>query len=90
VDERDTEWEVDAPTYRVFLWSRSLAPPTVPREQIGWRCEVISISDTNVDEVLAWAKESAPSGGTFTLYVQVDRDGRRGLVQLAGSVPTRH
>ncbi|MGY1838584.1 MULTISPECIES: hypothetical protein [unclassified Modestobacter] len=80
VDPRDVSWEVDAPRYRVYLWS---AGPG------AWSDEY-ELSGAGVDAaaVLAWAtgRVAEPGMDRFEAFVVVDgvREGR-GLVRLTTS-----
>ncbi|MGA4850376.1 hypothetical protein ACOBQB_30575 [Streptomyces sp. G5(2025)] len=75
IDPRDTSWEQDHATYRVYFWDRS--------DQSADEYEVSGAAD--VEEVLAWAKEHAAEHGcTYTVHVTALDDGRRGLIRVAG------
>jgi hypothetical protein len=90
VDPRDTQWEEDAPVYRVYLWSQALAPPDIPSDLVGWQSEEYEIRDArDVHEVIAWAQRPEHGGRAFALYVSIERNGQPGLVRLAGVDPTR-
>ena len=55
VDPRDTQWEVDCPVYRVYLWHQPPAPLGVSQGQMGWHCDEYRLSEaTGVKEVLDW------------------------------------
>jgi len=82
VDPRDTSWELDQPSYRVYFWTRaahSNAAPTATE---------FEISDTDVADVLGWARRTA-GARTFALYVVCAIGDTKGLVRLAGEDPTR-
>src|SRR4051794_39346 len=89
VDPRDTCWEVDFPTYRVFIWSPIPGPAPVPPFAQAWRSAEYDVTEADIEEVLAWAREQAPSDGTFTVWVLGQDDGVRGLYRIAGCEPTR-
>lgn len=76
VDPRDIEWEREHPVYRVYFWGR------------GYSDEHRLLDAADVYEVLEWARRTAKSDETFTLYVE-HHDGRAvGLLRLAGTDPT--
>ncbi len=82
IDPRDQRWESDRPAYRVYFW-RSLGPG----ELSGWESDEWELTETDVDEVLAWADAHA-GGRTMSLWVvHRDADGV-GLIRLAGLDPT--
>lgn len=75
IDPRDTTWEQDHATYRVYFWDRSANCSDT--YEIG--------GEADVEAVLAWAEEHAPErGGLYTLYAVTTDAGRRGLIRLAG------
>lgn len=89
VDPRETGWQIDHPTYRVYIWS-----PGPPSEHItpaarGWRCSEFDVTGADVEEVLAWARAQAPSDGTYTVFLRGTDNGEGGLSRLAGWEPTR-
>ncbi|MBB5102562.1 hypothetical protein [Streptomyces spectabilis] len=74
VDPRDTTWEQDDATYRVYFWDRS-----------STASDEYEVTGADVEEVLAWARaKAAETGSAYTLYVRVTDDGRPGLVRLGG------
>ena len=81
VDPRDTGWEVWDPSYRVSFWQQQILG--------GWACREYEVSGGDVSAVLAWARENATLGETFTGFVVVARGGEIGLVRLFGDDPTR-
>jgi hypothetical protein len=89
VDPRDTSWEVDYPMYRVFIWSPLPGPPPNPPLAQGWRSMEFDVTEADIDEVLAWAREQTPSDGTFTVWVRGENNGAPGLYRVAGWEPTR-
>src|SRR6478752_2199687 len=89
VDPRDTFWEVDDPTYRVFVWSPASGPPLIPPAVQGWRSEEFDVTEADIEEVLAWARERTPGDGTFTVWVRGQDGGVPGLYRIAGWEPTR-
>ncbi len=88
LDPRDSEWTVERPTYRVFLWR----PLEVPRPAGGARAyqsrayRLLGAAD--VPEVLRWADEVAAPEETFVVYLESSDAGRPGLLRLAGTDPT--
>jgi hypothetical protein len=80
VDPRDTRWEEDYPTYRVYFF-------TVP----GGVSEEYEIRHApDVRTVIGWADEQA-AGRTYILYALVssDRPAASGLLTLTGYDPNR-
>lgn len=73
VDPRDQTWELERPSYRVYFHDANGAQ------------DEYEVLDTDVVEVLAWAKTKR-AGRTFVLYACVPGDGL-GLVRLQGSDP---
>jgi len=89
VDPRDTGWEVESPSYRVYFWTRPPAPPGVPADLVMYRSNEFELSGVeDVGEVLAWADATAAPGSTYTVYAVVEGVRERGLVRLAGVDPT--
>ncbi|MGH2808254.1 MAG: hypothetical protein ACRDKT_13375 [Actinomycetota bacterium] len=79
IDPRDTEIQIDFPTYRVYFWERQNPHPD--SGYISYEYEIDEVAD--VHEVVRWAE--ANSGvRTFTLYIVVDKT----LIRLAGDDPT--
>src|SRR5664279_4150668 len=89
VDPRFVSWEVEQPSYRVYIWHRPPGPPEVPKAQVGHRCDEYRLRDaTDIREVLDWAHRTARPEQTFSIYVEHrDSDGL-GLIQLAGTNPS--
>ena len=83
VDPRDTQWEVDVPTYRVYFFTR-------PESGGGWASSEFQLVDArDVREVLSWA-ESNSQGRTYIVYAVVDRAAdAKGLLTLVGHDPNR-
>lgn len=72
VDPRDTRWENDHPTYRVYFWQ-----PGISDE---WE-----LAGADVDEVLRWAAEHA-DGRNYVVYASIlDSTDGPGLVRLLGA-----
>ncbi len=90
VDPRDTRWEVPTPVYRVYFWHRPGPPPGIPQESMGWHSEEWRLEGAEgVEQVLAWARETAGGDRLCTVYVEVhDNEAGPGLVHLAGTDPT--
>jgi hypothetical protein len=84
LDPRNTFWEKNDPAYRVYFWHRQSDRPMA-----GWVSDEWRLSNVDVAEVLAWAKEQA-GGRRVTIWVEHDddRDGR-GMIRLLGWEPTR-
>jgi hypothetical protein len=89
IDPRDTEWEVEGPDYRVYLWHQPPAPAGVAQEHMMFHCKEYRLSDAvDVSEVLEWARTTARPDQTFTLYVEHHHGGSPGLIRLMGVDPT--
>jgi hypothetical protein len=82
VDPRDTRWEVDRPSYRVYFWRRQSDRP-----DSGWASEEWQIDGADVGEVLAWA-DTDQARRAYTLYVRCESNDGPGLIRLAGTDPT--
>jgi len=84
IDPRDTEWEEDFPTYRVYFFTD---PGPGPR---GWTSDEYQISQApDVRTVIEWADEQA-AGRTYILYALVHgRLANSGLLTLMGHDPNR-
>jgi hypothetical protein len=81
IDPRDTDIEVDSPTYRVCFWERQ---ETNESSTPGFTSFEYEIADTlDVHEMLHWAEANA-GDRAFTTYVVVDKT----LVRLSGQDPT--
>jgi hypothetical protein len=89
VDPRDTLWEVEHPTYRVHIWSPMPQPEHVAPADQAWSCSEYDVTGADVEEVLAWARDRAPSNGTYTVFLRGTDKGEPGLFRLAGWEPTR-
>jgi len=74
VDPRDVSWEQQDIVYRVYFKSND-----------GTASEEYELLETNVNDVLAWAKLEAPRRGTFVVYTCIECNGERGLLRLAES-----
>lgn len=89
VDPRDTEWETERPTYRVYFWGRSSAPLEVPPEHVGYYAREYRLHGAeDVHEVIRWANSAAAADETYTLYVECRDAAAPGLILLAGTDPT--
>lgn len=89
VDPRDSQWEADAPAYRVYLW-RTPDPVDTPAAAGMVASDEYRLRDVrDVSEALAWAKSAAGPDRTFSLYVEHTDDGSPGLIRLQGADPTR-
>ena len=85
IDPRDTGWEIDAPTYRVYLW-KAQAPASQPPR--GYKAEEYELAGANdVREVIDWAEEMTTNGSTYVLYALVEHGTSSGLVRLVGKTP---
>jgi hypothetical protein len=82
VDPRDTRWEVDRPSYRVYFWTRH----ETPDGSLAPASDEWEVSDADVDEVLAWAS-SAARERSFVVYACASDSEGLGLVRLLGSAP---
>ena len=71
VDPRDTRWEEDHPSYRVYF------------EQPGITDEW-ELQGADVDEVLRWAAENA-RGRQYVIYAFVSDTEGPGLIRLLGN-----
>lgn len=88
VDPRDSCWEADSPSYRVYFWSPVLSWNTHSHDR-GWRCEEYEITGADVPAILDWARRTVGPGRSFTLYACVEDDRRGlGLIRLSGVDPT--
>ena len=89
IDPRDTRWESSSPVYRVYFWHQPVAPDGVRQEDVMFHCDERRVSGAqDVVEVLDWARSTARSDQTFTLYVEHREGGRLGLIRLMGVDPT--
>jgi hypothetical protein len=84
VDPRDTTWEVDQTTYRVYFWGPVPQPIGSPT---GFASEEFEVTGSDVEGVIAWAEATAGSERTYALYALVRCRGELGLVRLAGADP---
>jgi hypothetical protein len=88
VDPRDISWEVGAPTYRVYFWSRVDVSPGVAAGCAGWVADEWRLTRArDVHEVLTWA-EQRRGGRSYTLYAEFGGEDGMGMVNLAGIDPT--
>ena len=87
VDPRDTVWEINTPSYRIYFWEPQAAAP-VPQQPVSYRSNEFEVSGVDVGEVLAWAESTKPPGSTYAIYAVIEGAGERGLVRLAGVDPT--
>lgn len=89
IDPRDTEWEVERPVYRVYVWRQPRAPGGVSREHLMFQSDEYRLTGAmDVGEVLDWARMTAEADQTFTLYVERRHGDSPGLIQLTGVDPT--
>jgi hypothetical protein len=89
VDPRDIEWESDKPTYRVYFWGRTSAPPEIPADHVGYYAREYRVRGADdVHEVTRWAESAAAPEETYTLHVESGDSGSPGLILLAGKDPT--
>ncbi|NEW42426.1 hypothetical protein GV794_25955 [Nocardia cyriacigeorgica] len=75
VDPRDGRWEVDDPTFRVYLWDTDA------------RCSYeYEITGAEVETVIEWVGKTITPGWRYTIYVVIDVDERGGvgLVRIGG------
>ena len=79
VDPRDTQWEIDHPTYRVYFF-----------DVAAGRSDEFELDDADVSDVLAWADEHA-SGRQYAVYLRLaPPEGSPGLLRLLGDDPFRN
>ena len=89
VDPRDTRWELDEPAYRVYFWHQPAARVDVRRDDVMWHCDEHRLTGAlDVSEVLNWARSTARTDQTFTVYVEHHDGERPGLIRLMGVDPT--
>jgi hypothetical protein len=85
VDPRDTEWEEDYPTYRVYFF-------TDPGPGLhGWTSDEFELRRApDVGSVIEWAEKEA-GGRTYIVYavVPTPRPASSGLLTLSGHDPNR-
>ncbi len=81
VDPRDVISEDSPPAYRVYFWRRLAAPGAFESTEF-------ELTDADAEEVFAWARTTARSDQTYTIYAVVERPDGRGLLRLAGTDPT--
>jgi hypothetical protein len=85
VDPRDTEWEEDYPTYRVYFFT----DPGPGRH--GWTSDEFELQQApDVGSVVEWAEKEA-GGRTYIVYavVPTPRPSGSGLLTLSGHDPNR-
>jgi hypothetical protein len=85
IDPRDTEWEEDFPTYRVYFFTDRR--PGVD----GWTSDEFEIRQApDVRAVLDWAETNA-AGRTYIVYalVAAPHPASSGLLTLSGHDPNR-
>lgn len=73
VDERDSHWEIDWPTYRVYFFTR-------PDRAV----ETYDIHRASFDSVLQWAEENSGERDYSIAVVLNDRIKGKGLVWIIG------
>lgn len=89
VDPRDITWEDDRPVYRVYFWHQPPAPSGADQARAMWHCDEYRLTEAaDVEEVLGWARNTARSDQTFTLYVEHRDAHQSGLVRLVGADPS--
>jgi hypothetical protein len=81
VDPRDQRWEVWTPAYRVCFW-RSIGAD-------AWSAREFEVTGSDVESVLAWAREEAADSESYQVFAVLERDGEIGVVRLLGADPTR-
>jgi hypothetical protein len=85
VDPRDTEWEEDFPTYRVYFF-------TDPGPGLhGWTSDEFELKQAeDVQAVIDWSEKEA-DGRTYIIYVLVPapHPTSSGLLTLLGHDPNR-
>jgi hypothetical protein len=75
IDPRDTNWEQDQPTYRVYFFDEN-----------GASNEWQLTNADSVHTVVEWAESNA-SGRTFVIYVEVQVPQGDGLIRVVGRDP---
>jgi hypothetical protein len=76
VDPGDIAWEQDHAVYRVYFWDTA-----------SNHSHEYQVSESDIDEVLAWARREAEAHGwSYTIYVQVSDEGQPGLLRLCGVI----
>lgn len=88
IDPRDIAWEESEPIFRVHFWSAFQPTDDLLDRGRSWHSEEFEITSADVDDVLAWAKETSGRRRTFVLYVVAKCGREMGLVRLAGTDPT--
>lgn len=84
VDPRDSRWEDNDPTYRVYFWTRHEAPDSDPASA-AWASDEYEITGaTDVREVLEWADAD---GRDYVAYARNDDEEGPGLIRLVGQDP---
>jgi hypothetical protein len=76
IDPRDTRWERNEPAYRVYFWDGNRV----------WASTEWRLTETDVPEVLAWARDNA-HGRRITVWIEATDQGEPGLLRLAGWEP---
>jgi hypothetical protein len=71
VDPRDTTWEANTPSYRVYFWLLPPGPPPSGEGQMAWVSDEYEVDGADVAAVLAWAEATASPDRTYTLYALV-------------------
>lgn len=89
VDPRDTRWEIDQPTFRVYFWKIN-APSPQPGVPDSYESTEYEVSEADIKEVLRWADDYAKRDKTdhCTVYLRVEAPEGPGLVRLFGTDPT--
>jgi hypothetical protein len=87
MDPRDAAWETRRPAYRIHFWEQAEA--ALSDSVADWSSDEWRLTDVlDVHEVLAWVTGAAGHGRQFELFVENSDTSGRGLLRLAGGVPT--
>lgn len=75
VDERDHDWELDRPNFRVYFFTEN--------QPGSFQTDTYDIEDVSLSTVRAWAQDQA-RGRAIGICALVDVGGSRGLVWIDG------
>lgn len=98
VDPRDISWEVERPTFRVYLWRRSRLEDVAPEHRptglrqadMGWQSSEWELTGGTVDEALTWVDEHLTGWDVADVWVVVPDPGEgrgKGLIRIRGYNP---
>jgi hypothetical protein len=87
--EKPVTIDPDNPVYQVTFWERLAQPGELPEAERGFEASSWKVSEADVTEVLAWARERAGSRQTYVVEVAATaEDGCSELLRLYGQDPT--